>query len=660
MNKKLYIRIWIVVVIICMMWFSDWTFADNESLSSAVNILDWLLAVLSWWWVVCAKLAWIFLTNSWVYWETLWLDSLLWQYWVLVRNIANFWLWFYFVYIIFEALISKEETIKRVKDIILWILIAWVWIQSSRFLVAATIDVSTITLVAAWSLPSQVIAENPLGTETLEASVGAFLDKSGVLKWKQFSLFPDGEAGEYFKEIGITLESQPNREQVLEWFMPKPTDVGWPLYFLWISIIKPWVLVSINTDTSDDEKIKSNLLNIIIQWWSMIVFGIEMLVLCVLAFMRIIYLWMFIVLSPLAVLIWCIGKSSQKKSWSNKWFLSGFTKQINFKSFFLNAFKPTIIVLWMGLAVIFCSLMGKIIVDKESSASSFDIWWVKYDSMKNPLENGQNAWDQTYTTTVDTGILSFTLANAWKTLLQLILSIVTVVIVYLIIKVAVQMWGWDDFVSKSINRVQETVSSAMTSIPIMPVAWYDEKTWEKKTRRISAWSVLGVGGKESLWNRFLANVNYGQKQQMNKQVDDVVSSLFPSGGNWWTWLTNEQKWKIENAINNSPKWISQLKEVKQRITWINLAGQTSDSRYWMKQFGQWLTNMNSYKDNIQWTTYQSVWRDMIVWWNDDNVKKEEKTIQNLFERNQGSVRAYAEVFGLWDITEWNQLMDKNI
>ena len=50
------------------------------------------------------------------------------------------------------------------------------------------------------------------------------------------------------------------------------------------------------------------------------------------------------------------------------------TKHVNFESFFLNAFKPTIIVFLMWLTVIFVSLMNRVI--KDNAKKGVDIWWV--------------------------------------------------------------------------------------------------------------------------------------------------------------------------------------------------------------------------------------------------------------------------------------------
>ena len=94
--------------------------------------------------------------NSLVYWEVLWFDAVLWQLWNIVKNLANFTLWFFFLYKIFKYLISWKES---VKEIFLRALIAWIWIQASWFIIATLIDASTILTYWVWWLPISVLKE---------------------------------------------------------------------------------------------------------------------------------------------------------------------------------------------------------------------------------------------------------------------------------------------------------------------------------------------------------------------------------------------------------------------------------------------------------------------------------------------------------------------
>lgn len=108
--------------------------------------------------------AWKLVDNSLVYWEVFGFDTVLWQLWNIVKNLANFALWFLVVYKIFDFLINWQKSWEMKEILISW-LIAWVWIQASRFVMAALIDVSTILTYGVWWLPINILKENSSGTD---------------------------------------------------------------------------------------------------------------------------------------------------------------------------------------------------------------------------------------------------------------------------------------------------------------------------------------------------------------------------------------------------------------------------------------------------------------------------------------------------------------
>ena len=102
--------------------------------------------------------AWKLVDNSFVYWEIFWFDAVLWKLWNIVKNLANFWLWFMFIFYIFKYLITDDKKLGP-KQIIIKSLIAWIWIQASWFAMAALIDMSTILTYWIWWLPISVLSE---------------------------------------------------------------------------------------------------------------------------------------------------------------------------------------------------------------------------------------------------------------------------------------------------------------------------------------------------------------------------------------------------------------------------------------------------------------------------------------------------------------------
>lgn len=166
---------WVLAFFICQIcflwlwniWLNNKVLADNvstntqstasqEKFSARLNIAKFfqkvvyilIYPIL----VVVGKLV----DNSLVYGESFWFDIILWQLWVLVRNIANFALWFIFIFYIFKYLITQDQK-HGPKRLIIRALIAWVWIQASWFIMAALIDISTILTYWVWGLPVSVL-----------------------------------------------------------------------------------------------------------------------------------------------------------------------------------------------------------------------------------------------------------------------------------------------------------------------------------------------------------------------------------------------------------------------------------------------------------------------------------------------------------------------
>ena len=408
-------------------------------------------------------------------------------------------------------------------------------------------------------------------------------------------------------------------------------------------------------DSSSDNWIKWTILNTIIQWWTTVVFAIEMLVLCVLSLIRIIYLWMFIVLSPLAILIWCIEKSWEKL-WNWDWFLSKFTSQISLKTFFINVFKPTFIVLCFWVALIFVMLLNKLILDFENKC--FDMKWVVVCGKGDLQSNANwNKWDKTYSVDIDNDFLHFTLANSWRTLLELVFSVLAVLIVYLIIDFAVRMWNWKDFVSKSIGRLQDWLWNIIKSAPVIPVPSYDEY-WKQKW-----WGALSRNWLQSLSSDGARSLRKGFDAKVSKQTDDVLKM-------WKIWgdnaLTQEQKRDIINAwAGSSFKWLQILDEkikvinsVKRDLNsgewmWMTLASNARDGGLWKTEFTNWLNGVRSVDiSDLEWKNIVTEWQ------REPDASK--RDLGKLFN-NRIYATKYANYFGYrWNYANFDSIKDLDI
>ncbi len=125
-------------------------------------------------------LAWLALDNTLVYASIFHLDAPLWKFWNMMKNFANFALWFMVLFAIIKSILtnSGEWSFKDEKSplgIIKTTLIAGILIQASRFLLAAVVDISTIATYAVGGLPLSVLKNTQLWTQKI-LSVNSAID----------------------------------------------------------------------------------------------------------------------------------------------------------------------------------------------------------------------------------------------------------------------------------------------------------------------------------------------------------------------------------------------------------------------------------------------------------------------------------------------------
>lgn len=667
MSRKQFIKLWIILGVVVLVSFSDCSFAADDNmdlLKEVAEMLDLMVSIMAWIWVFLAKWAWELLTNNWVYWEILWLDAILWKYRNLVKNFANFGLWLYFLYEVFKWLTNGAE---KIKDKLVWLLIAWVWIQSSWFFTAAVVDLSTITLATAGAFPATIVSDQEEVMDSVADSLNKFLkdnnSKSSIDDFNErlnFWLFsPDMWASSFIRIKTENLEKPVTKEQILDELLPNSESLSGPLYYLWFSILKTTKVKS--ATTASENWWMSTIFNTILQWGTTIIYCLEMLVLFILAFMRVLYMWLFIVLSPIAVLLWCLGQSGGLGSLEKK--LEWLTKHVNFSSFFWNAFKPTLIALGIWLSMIFVSMMSSMISGKSFG---FNMKWMTVYDYSDGKTANWNDWDKKYTTVMDSDMMELSIKNVWKTTADFILAIVTLILVYLVIKIAANMWSWGDFVSKTIKKVQGTVETWIGSVPLIPVTWYDENGKYGETHYISAGRVFwfgtvgNSGNKQNLLEERI-RISQDSVDSLSANQTDALNKFL--GFEDSKTMSDSSRQNIKSAWNRGG--LSSLEAKRNAIDsqktengwWFMLDPDNWDRR-WIKEFELWLEE--SKDKTINWTKNDEAWNDMIKRWNEGNNK--EQGLEQLFRQNETrNVKAYADFFGLTlDAYDWNHLKGADI
>ncbi len=148
-------------------WESSATTQTNntldESLQKTKSMLDIILKMIYMLSRPIIVIAWKAMDNSLVYWSIFNLDAPLWKFWNIMKNFANYALWFILLFNILKSLFSVKWIDKTIIVWIVWkILIAGILIQASRFLLSAVIDISTIATYAVGWMPLTILKNSNL------------------------------------------------------------------------------------------------------------------------------------------------------------------------------------------------------------------------------------------------------------------------------------------------------------------------------------------------------------------------------------------------------------------------------------------------------------------------------------------------------------------
>lgn len=549
MKKKL-TYILLVLLLLPLIWGS--TFAagvcDNETMGLVVSLISVMVKFFSRGWVVLANLAGKLMTNDFVYGSFMNLDVYLWKLWNLSKNFANFFLGFYFLYMILKSFFDSEDNATKVVWNIGKFLIAWVAIQASWFLLAVLIDLATVATAAVGSLPGIVIESN----EGLQTTISQ-------LTTSPSTIILDLENEKTPLTI-IPLEwATTDNKAIYDSVMPSVNSMAWPLIFLGANIFK----FQDFSFLSWDQKACGNItLVTIINFALLIFFILPLVILVVVNIVRIFYLRMFISFSPLVILARVF--EFDKSVWDA-------LKKFNLTEAISLIFQPVLTVWAMSLILILVvslfQLMGK--TTDNASNSTFAIGWANFTS------NGSNSSIEVpgvSKVTVDGGLF-----NTWSRTIgwffgDIFLYWFVLILLWLLVVMVSKTSELTADISKGIS---DTAQNALKSIRFIPFAG---QTMNLNTFMGKDWwwfkdSQIGktLWGYESQYTKF-TNAEFDSKLYGAFWVDpNVISSDYTKAWVSWDTLKPQLSWE-EDRKSYSKKamdtWLgnnNQTDKVAERI-----------------------------------------------------------------------------------------------
>jgi len=468
--RKKWVRLIIMFLILWLFFVTNVYAAGQGDLvePTIINNLSYyirlLLSIASWLWIILANLAGKLMTNDILYWSFLHIDASLWTLWNIMKNFANFALWFMVLFAIVQNIFSgpfgkdagERSPIKTIKRT----LIASVLIQSSWFLMWAMVDLSTIMTSAIWAFPSQFIVADAQFQWNINTSLKS-------LQKNKLVFDPSNE-----KILKVETKDDPNLDddeikKLLDTITPSYDSVSGPLLFIWFAVFDFNEFETFDTTWSDTTWVE--------EWWDLflslglsaatiIFFSLMMFFIFMFNLFRVIMLWIIIPLLPIIVLF-KVFKITDKLG-GGKWM--DLSKFMDIKNIITLVFKPVIMVWVLSLILVILVLIKNIISphwDKTWKIFLEDQWNMVIETRVDENDS------KLYTSSMKSDwIIDFSMSGAKQTFADIIVYLFWLFLIFFLVKMVVSIKTGISFIDDSMDKTFESFHNILTNLPIIPIA----------------------------------------------------------------------------------------------------------------------------------------------------------------------------------------------
>ena len=559
-NQLQYLRFWIIIVMVVVFFFHPTFAADcnedtNGTLTTIYEFLWNLWRFFSWIWIVLSNFAGVLMTNTMVYWEFMWLDTSLWNVWQISRSMANYALWFMFLYKVFKYIFFpwEKSPISKIKDY----LIASVLIQASWFMVMVLLDLSTIVLATVSSFPSQVIDSSPVVMTAVQEQIA----KNSLLWKDKTTVVVNAFTDEYLKwdntkwfnvEPSTSWDGNVTPEKTtLDNLLPQVYNLWGTFLYLWFTAMKAqdYVVKPMPTASSCEDKVTKVITGLILDSWLIILYSLALVMLIVLLVMRLAYLWVFIAISPIVVLLTIFKEI--KIDWKND--------ILDLKKAIFLIFQPVIFAFWMGLMFLFIVMIQNVF----SQSAESGLWTSitasetkKSSSLTDPIPKIDSSLENSW-------VVGFHIKEWAKSLKDIILSIITLVLMWQFIKIALTwtMWSFNSnsSIARKMNNLVTKTWELFWTVWVVPtpewMMWFNQ-VWDWYNSELLNRSVWKIE------NAFTSR---------DKSEQEIYRLLWKPNVHIIKSINGTQISSLEKSINNttSPEaFIGALKSIREANAWL--------------------------------------------------------------------------------------------
>jgi len=593
-NTKIFLSVFVVL------WFFVWSsFAQSDAVvpmtiaEKFTYLVNILISLLSWVWVVLATLAWKLMTNNLVYGTFLHLDMSLWNLWNIMKNFANVTLWVVLIFTIVKNLFdigSSGSPLNNSIKIVWKVLVAWILIQVSWFLFWALLDLSTIATAAIWSLPSQFMSSN----NEFEWNMKRLISDTAVLN-VDFSNW-----GGDIVDIVTTwsINSADDVKKIVDTIMPSSDSVVWPLIFLWASVFNLYDLSDSSKNISGTDDWSELFLSLWINSFVLFTFSLMLALIFVFNLFRVITLRVIIPLMPFVVLV------SVFWTWKNNkitWFLGDI---LDYKKIIKLVFKPVYMTLVLSIVLIVMVLIRTVV--------KADNWNLSVNHNNLLIESRQS--DGGYESSLNVLDVANIKMKMKNSIVDVLVYVLGLVLMIMLMKSCVS-WDitWIKFIDEKISGLSKAIWWGkwefwwlLWSIWVIPIG--DKKVWINSISRFVK--------DNAFTSASLARAVWIDVSAQDRRIDELL---------WWSSFSS-----LNNEMSRED-WIKRAVQIWKRLwySWVNTGSNSMfTNRDFTNRFDSWNSDSRHNNEPLTSQYIQNVW-DWKTWdWRTIESQTEETPANN--------------------------------
>lgn len=480
------------------------TFADTKK--KVGEVIQYLSTIIAVFLALITYLTTMFLSPEWINGSLFWLNTVFKSVWVMVSNIVYLIFAFILIWIAFMNIIWKWTEKYALKQALPKFIIGILIVPFSWFLVNFILSISAILTISALNLPFDTF--------------DSYNEKISTVQIPKTCTFnPDNLSATWATSSKENLKKILNCDNKVDLSSLLQSDKSWDSIFWVVALYTYWVLnleSFDNLDSSYLEKVKNIaqlILKIVFDFLFIVVYSVLMIALWLVLMTRWIYLWIYMMISPLFWLMYFFDKS--------EWW-SGFFEKFNLKQFISLAFVPVFAMLALSFWMLFMYMIWNGMTTPPWPNDPPSTITIKDNTFKiNEVEltiDGSITSDQSITDFMKW------IWNGWLWVIwSLILKIFGVVV----------LW-WAVMAALRTNEITKAV--------VEPLYQFGTKVWELATKSPQYAPIFGGQSMESLSNIW-TKAQWYMSSKSSERSDKFIKD------HWLFWSDNYTSSMQKNLIS---------------------------------------------------------------------------------------------------------------